>query len=235
MKGTGSKNSFEAIESAARDVHIDLWRDRHALWKVVPSNPLDIAEPGVALYMLGYDVESGADLGETFHCGRRTKVAGLIDNRRKIVRISAGPDRHTQMFTAGHELGHAVLHPDLDVLHRDISMERVGVASDPREAQANRFSSAFLIPRRILVDEFERRFGSAPFELSVATGFELFGRFDEKVLEKVRGVREIGLKLACAISYSGKHFHALHSAFGVSPLMMAIRLEELQLMKGYRY
>lgn len=230
-----SSDPFNWIERIARDLHIDLWRDRHALWSVVPSTVLGIAEPGVALNMLGYDVTTGADLGETFHNGRRTKVAGLIDNREKIVRISAASERHTQMFTAGHELGHAVLHPEIETLHRDIPLERSGVISNPREVQANRFASAFLIPRRLLIDEVERRFGAAPFELTVETGFELFGKFDEKVLATVRGTRDISLKLASAITFEGKHFVSLHSAFGVSPLMMAIRLDELRLVRSFRY
>lgn len=68
-----------------------------------------------------------------------------IHSRPVVVRNTAKPSTSRARFDIGHELGHLVLHQGLETDHYEL------------EDEANRFASAFLLPRTAFIKEFPRR------------------------------------------------------------------------------
>jgi Zn-dependent peptidase ImmA (M78 family) len=220
-----------SIEEAAHQVRLSVWNNRFDLFRgVVPENPLDMLEPGIALHLRGFKVETAVDLGEMFDSGKRVRVAGLIDQNEKTVHIAAGLTLQETRFTTGHELGHAVLHPMMTGLHRDRGVSGPLYRKDRVEADADRFTSAYLMSPKLLLREFIGRFGVDVFRLSSDS---VFGLGIAKSAHKLRNTRDISYAVANATSYMGRHFPSLTNAFRVSSSTMAIRLEELGLIEDF--
>lgn len=158
------------------------------------------------------------------------EAAGEIDHETKIVRISAQPSIPVRRFTTAHELGHAALHPGL-TLHRDLPIRGPTATKNWREREANWFASAFLMPRRRLISAFLAAFEFAPFYLNDDSAFALCSTRAETVLAKLSGIRGLSRLLADANRYGGREIPRLTAMFGVSTDAMAIRLEQLGLVK----
>ena len=219
------------VEEQAHQLRLSVWNHRHDLFAgQVPDNPIDMLEPGVALHMLGFQVVTGLDLGEMVDEGRRVRVAGLIDTDRKVVRISAGLPYREVRFTTGHELAHATLHPDMSGLHRDRAISGPLVRKDWIEIEADRFTSAFLMSPKLVLNEFVRRFGREVFCLNEET---IFGLGIGATVHKIRSTRDVSYAVAQATMYMGLSFESLSNVFRVSPTTMAIRLEELGLIEEF--
>lgn len=227
-----ARNDLAWVEDRARALQNEMWRNRATLWGAnCPLNPIAALEPGIALKCLGYSVESVASAGETNADGIRGEVAGAIDHGRKLVVISQRFSVPVQLFTAAHEVGHADLHPSGGVMHRDLPLGSSGVVRNKTEVEANRYASCFLMPKNFVEREFRRRFGCEQFELTDENGFALFGSFDDRRWPKYRSLRQLSQYMAGACSFDGHAFSSLSSVFQVSNLAMAIRLEELDLVR----
>ena len=137
-----------------------------------------------------------------------------------------------QRYTLAHELGHVILHPHLDRLHRDLPHEKSLLDQNPVEREANRFAAYFLMPELLVREEFEKLFGLAPFSLNEETAYALCACGLDEVQKKLRlkGPRSLSLYLAKATNYNFKNFIPLKDRFGVSAMAMAIRLEDLELV-----
>jgi hypothetical protein len=232
MSAPLTKEHMLAIEAKARELQIAIYERRTELFKgCLPSRPVDLLEPGVALGMLGYSLVSVAAIGEYEINGIRGEVAGLIDHGRSEVLISDNLLAPIKRFTVAHELGHAALaHFDQQIQHRDLPFERSGVVRDRKEIEANRYASAFLMPKKVVEEQFRERFIFSPFHLTAETAFALCGANVDKVLEKVRSLRQMSQYLAGASRFNGKFFPPLNEYFKVTVATMAIRLEELDLV-----
>lgn len=217
-------DQFE-IEKIARE-------ELNRLWKLggKPRDLFKLLEPGVALEQRGFSVESVPSLGEHVVNGVRSEVAGAIDCRERKVEISMRFPSPVQRFTCAHELGHAVLHPNVGGMHRDLPLRGVGVTRDSREIQANHFASNFLMPRRMVENWFIECFRIQRFELTDAMAFALCGNGAESVRRRCGGLRGLSRLVASAISFNTRPIRSMHSLFQVSVDAMAIRLEELDLV-----
>ncbi len=79
------------FEEHAHETRLSIWNRRRELFNGnVPAHPLDIVDPAIALYLNGFEVSSDPDLGEMWDSGARTRVAGIVDQRSKTVRVSLG-------------------------------------------------------------------------------------------------------------------------------------------------
>lgn len=213
----------EFIRAKVRQIH---WMMRKSLCKsgsVANSNYAEMLDPAKALYLLGYKVETM--IREDWQEGDRFQVAGLLDRSLKTAFISNSQTIPSQLFTLAHELGHVVLHPHMEVQHRDRPMNQLLRSSSVMEKEANYFASEFLVPKTLLGIEFEKRFGSYPFSLDEQTAFLLYSCQLEKVQSKARTPRDLAKLLAEAHRFNSKSFESLKSHFGVSSEMMAIHLE----------
>lgn len=219
------------FEEHAHQARLAIWNCRNELFGGnVPSHPLDIIDPTVALYQRGFNIESDADLGEMWDQGCRTRVAATIDSASRRIRVAVGLSDQERRFTTAHELGHVLLHPDMNGLHRDRAISGPFLQRDNRERDADAFSSCFIIPAKMLLLRFREIFGKNTFRLDEDAVFGLrLGTFDE-ARRSIRTRRDASLLVATACSYMGSYFTPLNRFFRVSPTAMAIRLEEVGLV-----
>ncbi|MEJ1469641.1 MAG: ImmA/IrrE family metallo-endopeptidase [Candidatus Sedimenticola sp. (ex Thyasira tokunagai)] len=210
-----------------------IWKNRHQLWpEGVPTDPVDLLDPEIAIRMSGFEFEMADTLGEYSSDGRQVAVAGIIDQSTKSVRISRQLPHNTHRFTAAHELGHALLHEGMH-MHRDRpldSNQQTGSSRDRFEVEADKFATYFLMPEKLVRERFRQTFLCDQFTLTEESIFALDPSGSLNLMQKHKTPRDLAWILATAEGYNGKHFHSLASQFRVSKKAMAIRLEELQLI-----
>jgi hypothetical protein len=219
------------IEEQAHQLRLSIWNQRYELFRgQVPENPVEMLEPGVALHMLGFTVITDPDLGEMVDAGRRIQVAGLIDQDEQLVRISPAFTFQEQRYTAGHELGHAVLHRGMSGLHRDRVVSGPSSRKDKMEVDADNFASCFLMSARLLLNRFRLCFGVDVFRLNEDTAYGLRIPNIDAAQRRFRAPRDLALAVATTSIFMGCPFDSLANYFRVSPTAMAIRLEEVGLI-----
>lgn len=219
------------IEAKATALQRQLWRERDRLWEgALPTNPLEVLDIRKALGLVGYELVFESGLG---HDPRtHIEVAGLIDRDAKLVKASLQfVEPAYQRFTLAHELGHAVLHPDGGGIHRDRPLDGVTRSREPGEWEADRFATFFLMPAKLLRECFRQRFGTDCFVLTDDTAFALARTTSDAVQEKNPTRRDLARTLAAAETYNSRSFKSLADQFGVSVGAMAIRLDELGLLR----
>lgn len=222
--------SDDEIEAKATSLLTKLWVDRETLWSGnPPPDAIAIRDPFIGLRAVGYDTIEKAGMQYRTDSGA-IEVAGVIDQSSKCVQISLQFPPHVRLFTVAHELGHAVLHPGMDGLHRDRPQDGTEDSRDPVEREADKFAACFLMPVKLVRAQFVARFGAPNFALSDESAFALAGKSLDAVRTKIRGRRDCARLLAGAQRFGGRHFVSLAEYFGVSVGAMAIRIEELDLV-----
>lgn len=226
-----SRRSDTEIEDAARALQTTLWNRRFEFFEPkAPLDPLKLLDPALAFGMLGYEFDTVDALGQLYESTQPINVAGLLDKSTKKVLVSGAYPPSVRYFTAAHELGHAVLH-EFSGMHRDKPLEGMGGARDPQEVEADKFAANFLMPRKLLTREFERRFGETPFALDEASRFALVGPSNG---DRIKNKRQLSRALSSAARFNGQNIVPLNLLFRVSVESMAIRLEELNLLDWAR-
>ena len=221
------------VERIVRALQRQLWRRRtESLSDRGSLDPIDILDPSEALAGIGYEVELAESLGEYRAGGQPSRVAGIVDGPARKVSLSRQFRPEVRRFTAAHELGHAVLHPGMG-LHRDRPLDGAssGVSRERKEVEADWFASFFLMPEKQVRIEFERRFRTQRFVLDEISSFALNAGEPDRMRSAPRTTRELTRLLADARHYDGYHFQSLAERFRVSVEAMAIRLEELNLIR----
>lgn len=219
------------IEELARSVQLKLWEQRGELFGK-SDDPIKVLDPAKVLELAGYTVryhEGG--LGHDMQDGVRVDVAGLIDPGSNTVEISMLPLPPERLFTLAHELGHVMLGSTGLVVHRDRPLNGTRIAPDAYEREADKFAAAFLMPSKLLRKAFLRRFLTECFELDDSTAFALRAAFLDDLHNEFPTLRALSCYLASTERYNGGGFPSLASVFEVSPVTMAIRLEDLGLVK----
>jgi Zn-dependent peptidase ImmA (M78 family) len=226
----GVNMSEKSIEKFAEHIHDVLWDFRDLIWdKNVPQWHQEILKPEIVLekilgYQFGY-----ASLGINQEGGNAFRIAGQIDNKEKVVVISKDIDAEVRNFTAAHELGHALLHREMEVLHRDRPLDGSGSNTrDVREVQANKFAGYFLMPASTVRAIFQEVFAMEKFVINIDRVFKVGGGSVEQFTQKHPNLRSLSRFVA---RYKRGTFQPLHKIFGVSAEAMAIRLEELALVQ----
>lgn len=219
------------VDDLARSWQRKLWDDRRELWRGnVPSDPIQLLDPGVALVSMGFAVKGEWSLGVQSFNGIRAEVAGQIDHGDNLVTIAQHYPFEVQRFTLAHELCHALRHPNGGTMHRDLPLEKSGSKRDQQEVEANRFASAFLMPVRSMLSRFEECFRIPQIRMTDEVTYALCNAGAEKVRWRCKDRRGLSLMIAGACSFNGRYFNPLSSQFRVSRTAMAIRLEELDLV-----
>jgi len=193
---------------------------------------MQMIEPENVAAFLDYDFAYVSSLGSWGAGNSRFDIAGLVDQQRRIIRISESFPRAVGRFTAAHELGHIVLgHPGV-VIHRDRPVFNIeGALQDPHEREANYFAACLLVPRRLLEDEYFKRFDiGPPLPLTDAIAFNLCGQSAHALMRAGPGSYQFAAAIASARSFNGRHFRSLVDTFNVSVSALAIRLRELRLV-----
>lgn len=220
------------ISKSVRSLHRRLWHERNALLGREVEDPIELLNPEIALKLLGYDFEVVDGLGDIpSRDGRRREAGGMIDRKRKIVRVASRFTPRLQRFTAAHELAHAVLHPFGGGVHRDLPVDGRTYDRDKGEVEANRFASEYLMPEKLIRARFARAFCIAPFRIDQQISLALGLRSESAARKKLSDLRALSMLLASAEHFNGCHFRSLAEQFQVSTTSMAIRLEELDLVR----
>lgn len=223
------------IEDAARNIQIQLWKQRMSIWPdrrdLKPDNVLDPIE---ALRWLGYDCDLDESLERFRSKGKSIEVAGIMDRAGKQVRISREFPLNIRNFTAAHELGHIALAHEGSGLHRDRPQDGSGkdTSRPDQEIEADKFATYFLMPEKLVRNAFKRLFGTDCFSLTEATMFALSGNDSMELEARCKTRRDLSRILARAERYNGVRFVSLAYQFRVSNEAMAIRLEELDLVEN---
>lgn len=226
-----SKQSYtdEEIEERARQLRRIIWknRDRLSVEREITFKDSDLMDPEIALHMLGYSYS----LAETLGKHDALEVAGELDSLVGAVSVSRQMKPEIRLFTCAHELGHILLHPELTEAHRDLPSDGSEISRLPKEREADRFAASFLMPSIPVNEKFSAIFGKGPFILSDATSFALTRKSESETKREIKSMRELSVKLATTERYDGRQVVSLATQFKVSAKAMAIRLEELKLVR----
>lgn len=220
--------SDDEIESIATILLKETYRQRHNLWDgKPPKSPFEQINPSVILKDLGYstEVHETLDLAQGAG-GPEFNVAGVLDRDNKRVLISRRFPSHIRHFTLAHELGHAVLHQGQG-MHRDRPVDGASQRSGT-ERDADKFAVFLTMPSKLVTKAFKDRFILSPFFLTPETEFSLFNSAKSV---RLKSTRDLSRHLACSKYFNRKNFISLAEQFNVSPEAMAIRLEELGLIR----
>jgi hypothetical protein len=224
--------SHAQIEQTATKLLNKMWKYKSQIWSSdVPVDPMDIRDPLVALNFIGYDYELSESLGQFSRGGKFMEVAGIIDSSSKNVCISRQFEPIIRNFTAAHELGHAMLH-NAKGLHRDRSLDGSKKSSrEPIEGEADKFATYFLMPRKLVKKKFEHIYGTECFSINEETLFAFSPGTSKDITQKCKTLRDLSRILANVEHYNGRYFNSLAKQFHVSTEALAIRLEELELIR----
>ena len=224
-----------AIEKEARRLQVEIYGQRDVRYSLgVPDIPTLFDPRNVAEHCgLFYDER---DQLETDYPGGG-EAAGLWQRDRLTILVSRRFSYEVRRFTAGHEIGHFLLHPHIGdrTLHRELA---VGTHTSNRpelEKEADFFSACLLMPRNAVIKAFSARFGGKhPLVLTDTVAYHL--KADERVLfAQPAGSLMFAEAVARAAQFDRQHFRSLAEHFGVSVRAMAIRLDELRLVASYLY
>lgn len=127
------------------------------------------------------------------------------------------------------------MHQDSDLLglHRDRGLDGSPIKGkkDRIEIEADKFAAFFLMPTNLVIRRFKELFGTHVFTLNDTTMFALDPGNKKNLIANEKNLRYISRLLAETDYYNSRHFLSLSRQFEVSVEAMAIRLEELELIK----
>ncbi|MGI0035931.1 MAG: ImmA/IrrE family metallo-endopeptidase [Nitrososphaera sp.] len=225
------------IEQEARRLQFEIWSKREFLFPLGVPPLLAMFQPGIAAHVLDLAYEDreyiSAGSGQVGY-----GVAGILDRQRGIIYISSQFKPVVQRFTGAHEIGHFQLHSSSKnhIFHRDLPILEMRTAGRPPiEQEADYFAACYLAPSKLVIDEFSKRFGTPPLQLDYKVAFHLCGNSSTDLFIDPPGslasLRKFAAAVAGAQKFGGYPFPSLAMHFGMSISAMAIRLQELGLVR----
>ena len=116
-----------------------------------------------------YDTNNPFELADYLNIAIIFEPLGSINGyynkqlRMKQIHINSELDRHTQVFTAAHELGHALLHPNANT---PFLRNNTGLNLNKYEIEANKFAMELLVQdetqleyQNFTIEQFSRMLG----------------------------------------------------------------------------
>lgn len=199
------------------------------------ENARQYLHPRYAAAYLGYTYEERPDLDLELRAvggeaSRVHVVVGLLDRGRKSIVVSERQPQEQRRFTGAHEIGHILMHPQMDTLHRERPV-RPGAVRPPLERQADEFAGVYLTPRAWLERDLERRFGRAAVALDERLAFWLDRNDPERFWREGASDLEAELAMSVCTTTGNGRFDSLAGAYGVTPFAMAVRLKEVRAIK----
>lgn len=232
LKVNKRPSDFE-IEKGISDFQNLVWRHKDSIWKNPPKEPREILDPKLIFKdVLCYDYVIREEFGTYDEEGNVVEIAGLINQANRLVVISDKFSEPTQRFTGAHELAHALFH-DQKLQHRDLPLDNSDSYQSRsfEEKVADKGATYFLMPKKDVIKQFKLRFENVSFSINEETTFNLTRGNVSDLRRECKNLREFSMKLVSVESYNGRRFESLAQRFNVSVKAMAIRLEELDLLK----
>lgn len=222
----------EAIEKEVRRLQYEIWTRRSLRFQLgVPDVPT-VFDPRNVADHCGLYYEERDRLATDYRGGG--EAAGLWQRDRSTILVSRRYSYEMRRFTAGHEIGHYVLHPHVGdrTLHREFPVDGTRGLRPQVEQEADYFAACLLMPHKTVLTEFSARFSKHPLVLTETVAFHL--KVDVGLLfSQPRGSLLFAESVARAQQFDRRHFPSLAKHFCVSPRSMAIRLQELGLVAPY--
>ena len=212
----------KAIEKEVRRLQSEIWSQRDVRYHLgVPGIPTLFDPRNVADHCgLYYDVRERLD---TDYAGGG-EAAGIWQRDRSTILVSRRFSYETQRFTAGHEIGHFILHPQVGdrTLHRERALGGSRSYRSPIEQEADYFSACLLMPRKAVINQFDARYACKhPLVLTETVAYHL--KVDAGLLfSQPRGSLLFTEAVARAEHFDGRRFESMARHFGVSASAMAI-------------
>jgi len=220
------------IQETVRRLHRFIWDNQKAIWgDDAPEDPVEMLDVRVAAKIAGFEYQELSGIGIHQTGDGDSDVAGLIDESSKTISISHQHKAKVRRFTAAHEIGHAMLHEFHGSMHRDRTIDMMGPKRDRFEKEADEFATLFLMPAKLVKARFLEIFYTEPFVLTNETAFALGFSNARELLQKCPTDRALAKLLASTERFNFVNVQSLADQFGVSTETMAIRLEELNLIK----
>lgn len=194
----------------------------------------ELLHPRFAIERHGYEYEERGDLDLELRVvgspkvWKRSVCSGLLDRGGKFVAVSERFSPEERRFTAGHELGHMNLHPDMEVAHRDRLTGR-REKRPRREKEADLFAAYYLMPEKWVTSDVVEKFGRVPIVVNEHLAWWLDPDDHERFYE-ARFAKELAMAVAVCSTLGGPHFRSLKEEYAVSTEAMAKRLQELSLI-----
>lgn len=233
---SNSNPSDEEVENGIRDFQNLVWKHKNIIW---PNNPPQMSQlilnPEIIFRdVLCYDYVVREEFGVPDEHGRTIEIAGLINQANRLVVISNKFPEPTQRFTAAHELTHALFH-NQKIQHRDLPIDSSSTFQNhnrkPEEKIADKGATFFLLPTREVVKQFNARYLTSNFSIEEKSVFNLTRGNVSDFKREYKDIRELSRKLSSAQSYDNNRFESMAQRFNVSVEAMAIRLEQLNLVR----
>lgn len=227
------KHTDQQIQTIARQIQIDIWNHKNELWDgSPPEDPIELLSPAHAMLIKGFSLEFVSGFGPLIRDNDIAEIAGYLDNDKKTVYVSEQFTAQQQLFTAAHELGHIFLHGDsIGRMHRDRPADGSKLSRDHIEWAADKFAAYFLMPENLVKKVFKQKFRTEHLNINEDVAFGLgFSNIDE-LRKKIQNKKQLAQLVAGATHYHSNHFKSLAVQFRVSVGAMAIRLEELGLIR----
>jgi hypothetical protein len=228
------------IEAQARELLGEVIKHESTIFNDnLPRDRFDLLTPEAAGAVCGVTLHRAGRLDEfTDSKGRAFRTAGLLVPARRAIYVSRDFDPFQQDFTAMHEIGHLVLGHLSDnpgQPHRDRPVGKIddSYSRAPDERAADYFAAAYRIPRRLLREHFEFRFGEPPFVFTEGVAHHFAPNDHVSLLRPPKGSAARAAALAACRSFGGQHFSSLADRFRVSVPVMAYRLEDVGLIRGW--
>ncbi|MEN9909647.1 MAG: hypothetical protein RLZZ540_2796 [Bacteroidota bacterium] len=221
------------IEKGISDFQNLVWKHKDIIWKNPPQEPREILDPKLIFKdVLCYDYVTREEFGVPDDEGNVIEIQGLINQPNRLVVISNKFPEATQRFTGAHELAHALFH-DQKLQHRDLPLENSNIHQIRpfEEKVADKGATYFLMPKKDIIKQFILRFGISSFSINEETSFNLIRGSISDLKRECKNIREFSRKLSSVESYNGHRFESLSQRFNVSVEAMAIRLEQLDLLR----
>jgi Zn-dependent peptidase ImmA (M78 family) len=223
------------IRNEARQLLVRAWNAERKLRKIQVADILPIEPRWVAQLFPDWRflfVEP-AEIGTSAASGR--PIAGVLDRVSRTTEVASNLPLTVRRFTGAHELGHLVLHPEVQSLRESPIGDRgmLGRGTPPKEQEANLFAAELLIPTRLLRELFARRFPPTIYRDSIDDDTAYYCSNGELRASDFRAMNllELAQFIAKAGSFTTADSRPLTEVFGVSATAMAIQLIDLGLVR----
>ncbi len=236
----------EEIEREARKLRLELERYKLDFWDSPPDHPIDLIDPvKVAVQILHLKLEEPEEIsleGVEGDLGNLPfRPGSVFDRRCNTVTVARYLNAVARRFTLGHALGHAQIHTDN--YFRDaprVAGERTlrGKSVSERQGKeddANLFAEELLMPAELLRPYFRQIFnfdslrGRTP-DSWLASWLSFGTERRVTIGELIEYGRDYLALLVAQCIPAGQPSFSLARRFGVSPIAMSYRLQQLKLV-----
>jgi hypothetical protein len=224
------------IREQARQLLLQAWNAERKLRRIQVADILPVEPQWVLRLFLDWRFHfiGPAEIGTSTVSGRQ--IAGVLSRPNRTIEVASNLPLTIRRFTGAHELGHLVLHPEVQSLRESPIGDRslLGWGTPPKEQEANLFAAELLIPTRLLSELFARRFHPPIYKDSMDDDIAFYcsnGELRASDFKKM-SLLDFAKFIGQAGSFTTADSRPLTDVFGVSAPALAIQLIDLDLVRA---